>query len=130
MAAAPSRKQALDLIEERAAMCRALLDGLRRSRPQATLLCERFVESLEKHRAARDAVRQRFGLPSGAPPSGPIADVDPAGLRQALDDLMTAYAEGLPAMADASTVARLARDMVDVSRLRTVIDLWVESEAA
>ena len=51
-------------------------------------------------------------------------------MRQALDDLMTAYAEGLPAMADASTVARLARDMVDVSRLRTVIDLWVESEAA
>ena len=43
---------------------------------------------------------------------------------------MTAYAESLPVFADSNTVSRLAVDMVEVSKLRTVIDLWVTAEEA
>ena len=80
----------------------------------------------------REDVRRRFRLPPGVDPASQVgrADADLAGLRQALDDLMVAYAESLPILGDASVVARLAIDMVDVSRLRTVIDLWVEAEEA
>jgi hypothetical protein len=55
-------------------------------------------------------------------------DADLTALRQSLDDLMIAYAESLPVFGDSNTVSRLAVDMVEVSRLRTVIDLWVTAE--
>ena len=44
--------------------------------------------------------------------------------------LMVAYAESLPVFADSCAVSRLAVDMVEVSKLRTVVDLWVTAETA
>ena len=92
----------------------------------------RFLSALQKHRATREDVRRRFALPAGKDPGSQLGTVDDdlAGLRQSLDDLMVAYAESLPVFADSKVVSRLAVDMVAVSKLRTVIDLWVETEAA
>ncbi|MEO5763381.1 MAG: hypothetical protein ABIR28_13835 [Vicinamibacteria bacterium] len=85
---------------------------------------------MRKQRLVREDVRAHFHLPQGADPATQVGAVDAElpGLRKALDDLMIAYAESLPIFADARVVSRLAVDMVEVSKLRTVIDLWVESE--
>ncbi len=127
-----SRKEALDALDRLAAACDRRLGAVRRSRAGAEVLVTRFLAALSRHRATRDDVRHRFSLPAGAA-SGPEtgeAEADLPGLRQSLDDLMTAYAEGLPVFADSNTVSRLAVDMVEVSKLRTVIDLWAVAEEA
>ncbi len=127
-----TRREALDELDRLASVCGLRLEAVRRSRAGADLLVSRFLTALRKHADTRDDVRRRFGLPKGVEPALPPAaiDADLADLRQSLDDLMIAYAESLPVFGDATVVARLAVDMVEVSKLRTVIDLWVESEAA
>ena len=106
------------------------LGTVRRSRDTAGVLVSRFLAALRRHRATRDDVRRRFGLPKGVDPGSQLGSVDDdlPGLRQSLDDLMIAYAESLPVFGDSTVVSRLAVDMVEVSKLRTVIDLWVEAE--
>lgn len=127
-----SPQEALDEMDRLAGICGMRLGALRRSRASADLLVSRFLRALQKHRDTREATRHKFGLPKGADPASQLGDVDGAlaGLQKALDDLMSAYGESLPVFGDAMTVSRLAVDMVDVSRLRTVIDLWIDSEAA
>jgi hypothetical protein len=125
-----SRREALDELDRLAVVCGMRLGAVRGSRAGAEVLVARFLAALQAHRATREDVRRRFSLPEGADPGSQRGGVDPelAGLRQSLDDLMVAYAESLPVFADASVVSRLAVDMVGVSRLRTVIDLWVTAE--
>lgn len=127
-----SARQALDDLDQLAFACRVRLDGVRQSRAGVDLLAERFEKALSRHRGTRNDVRRRLGLPAGEDSTRPSGsgDADLAGLRQALDDLMIAYAESLPIFADASVVSRLAVDMVEVSKLRTVIDLWLEAETS
>lgn len=127
-----SRREALDHLDRLAAQCGMRLGRLRSERASAGLLTTRFLNDLQRYQANRDDVRRRFGLSAGLDPASQMGEVDAdlTGLRQALDDLMIAYAESLPVFGDARVVSRLAVDMVDVSRLRTVIDLWVEAEAA
>ena len=127
-----SPPEALDALDRLAAACDRRLGAVRRSRAGADLLVTRFLAALSRHRAVREDVRHRFSLPAGAAPGlqAGEADADLPGLRQSLDDLMTAYAESLPVFADSNTVSRLAVDMVEVSKLRTVIDLWVTAEEA
>lgn len=125
-----SRREALDALDRLAAVCGMRLGVVRRSRPGADLLASRFLAVLGRHRATREDARRRFSLPAGADPGSEVGEVDadlPA-LRQSLDDLMTAYAESLPVFGDSRAVSRLAVDMVEVSKLRTVIDLWVTAE--
>jgi hypothetical protein len=127
-----SRREALDDLDRLAALCGMQLGRVRSARASAELLTTRFLADLKRYQSNRDAVRRRFGLPAGLDPASQMAEVEGGlkELRQALDDLMIAYAESLPVFGDAQVVSRLAIDMVDVSRLRTVIDLWVEAEAA
>lgn len=127
-----TRRQALDDLDRLASICGMRLGMVRRERPASMLLVSRFLKALEGHRERREDVRRRFGLPRGLDPASQVGEADPdlSALRQALDDLMVAYAESLPALGDASMVARLATDMVEVARLRTVIDLWVVAEEA
>jgi len=127
-----SRSEALDDLDRLAAICGMRLGTVSRARSNATVLVTRFLAALERHRTVRNDVRRRFGLPPGAEPAAQLGgvDADLSGLRQSLDDLMVAYAESLPVFADSSTVSRLAVDMVEVSRLRTVVDLWVATESA
>jgi hypothetical protein len=127
-----SKREALDELDRLAAVCGMRLGVVRRSRPGADLLAARFLAALGRHRDTREDVRHRFSLPAGAEPGSWLGEVDadlPA-LRQSLDDLMTAYAESLPVFGDSTAVSRLAVDMVEVSKLRTVIDLWVAAEEA
>ena len=127
-----SRLEALDELDRLAAVCGMRLGTVRRSRAGADALVARFLGALQRHRSAREDVRRRFSLPGGKDPASEVGEVeaDLRALRQSLDDLMIAYAESLPVFGDSSVVSRLAADMVEVSKLRTVIDLWVESEAA
>lgn len=127
-----SRREALDDMDRLAAVCGMRLGMIRAARSGSGLLVTRFLDALRAHRATRERLRERFGLAPGKDPGEVMGavDADLAGLRQALDDLMNAYAEGLPVFGNADAVAKLARDMVEVSRLRTVIDLWVVAEAA
>jgi hypothetical protein len=125
-----SRREALDELDRLAAVCGLRLDRIRRSRAGADALVASFLITLERHRATCRDVRRHFSLPAGAEPGPPPGEVDAdlVALRQALDDLMVAYAESLPVFGDAHTVSRLAVDMVEVSKLRTVIDLWVSAD--
>ena len=127
-----SRRQALDEIDRLAAACGMRLGALRGARPGADLLVPRFLKALGRHRATREEVRRSFALPPGVDPASQMgeAEADLPGLRQALDDLMIAYAESLPVYGESKVVSRLAIDMVEVSRLRTVIDLWTVGEGA
>lgn len=127
-----SRHEALDELDRLGAVCGQRLGTVRRSRPKADVLVSRFLAALQRHRTTRDDVRRRFGLPKAVDPGSQLGKVDDdlGGLRQSLDDLMVAHAECLPVFGDSKVVSRLAVDMVEVSRLRTVIDLWAESEAA
>lgn len=80
-------------------------------------------------RAARERLRKRFGLPFASPPRPRVGDpVDLAALRAAQERLVYAHAEGLPALGDRLGVDTMARNMVDLSRQLTVIDLWIEAE--
>lgn len=125
-----SRREALDELDRLAAVCGMRLGMVRRSRPGADVLVSRFLGALGRHRATREDARRRFLLPAGADPGSQVGEVDAAlsPLRQSLDDLMIAYAESLPVYGDSTVVSRLAADMVEVSKLRTVIDLWVTAE--
>ena len=127
-----SRREALDDLDQLAALCGMRLGMVRAARPDSARLVSRFLAALENHRATREDVRRKSGLPRGLEPAEQVGEVDAdlAGLRQALDDLMVAYAESLPVFGDASVVSRMAIDMVDISKRRTVIDLWAEAEAA
>jgi hypothetical protein len=127
-----SRLQALNELDRLAAVCGMRLGALRRSRTSAGPLAARFLAALSRHRATRNEVRLEFALPPGKDPALELGSVDEGlvGLRGSLDELMNAYAESLPAFGNARVVSRLAIDMVEVSKLRTVIDLWVEAEAA
>lgn len=127
-----SRREALDELDSLSAVCRMRLSAVRRSRSGADVLASRFQGALERHRAVRESVRRQFSLPGRAESASAAEPVDGdlGGLRQSLDDLMVAYAESLPIFGDSRVVSRLARDMVEVSTLRTVIDLWIGDEQA
>lgn len=127
-----SKREALDEIDRLSATCGMRLGEVGRSRPGASVLVARFLTALQRHRATREDVRRRFSLPPGVDPGSQVGEVDAelVGLRQALDDLMIAYAESLPAYGDSNVVSRLAIDMVEVSKLRTVVDLWATAEVA
>jgi hypothetical protein len=94
-----------------------------------------FVSSLladhERHRAVRARLRRRFRLPASAAvgeASGPDASLD--ALRASQEALVYAHAEGLPALGDTAAVGAMGRNMIDLSRHLTVIDLWIEGEAS
>lgn len=127
-----SKREALDAIDALSAVCGMRLGMVRRARAGADVLAARFLGALQKHRATREEVRRQFSLPPGVDPGSQVGEVDAdlEGLRQSLDNLMIAYAESLPVYGDSSVVSRLAVDMVEVSKLRTVIDLWVRAEEA
>ena len=87
----------------------------------------------ERHRAARTVVRQRLrlaaaSLPSSAKPAR--ASLTLAQVQAVAQDLVHAYAEGLPAIGDARAVDALARDMVDDARHLAVLQMWSETEEA
>ena len=112
------------------------VEGRLRSLAAALPAAQTFVQSLladySRHRSRRARLRRRLGLPPAARPSTDpgTEDVSLDGLHTALEALVYAHAEGMPAQGDPQAVEGLARDMVDLSRHLTVVDLWIEEEAA
>jgi hypothetical protein len=58
----------------------------------------------------------------------PGASTSVDALRALAQDLVHAYAEGLPALRDAQAVDALARAMVDDARHLAVLQMWTETE--
>jgi hypothetical protein len=105
-----------------------------RALPAALASAGPFADSVladhARHRAARERLRVRLGLPPAAPATAePAAAADLEGLRVAQEALVYAHAEGLPAVADPFVVDALARHMVDLSRHLAVTQLWIEAES-
>jgi len=85
---------------------------------------------LARHRRERVTLAAARRWPPTRPPDAAAAG-DPrslARLREALNELMLAHAEGLPALGDSDLVQHLAEHMVDLSRHLTIVDLWIEAE--
>ena len=96
--------------------------------PTAAALARSVRADHERHGATRAALRRRLGL--GAPASAAVAagPVTLAALATLAQDLVHAYAEGLPAIGEDAAVDVLARDMVDDARHLAVLQMWAEAE--
>jgi hypothetical protein len=116
-----SEAEVLDAIDVLSAEVAARLDAIARKVPRASAFAASARADLVRHRAERGAPGDRKAPKLDEPASLPR-------LRTALQELVHAHAEGLPALARGATVQRLAEHMVDLSRLLTVVDLWLEAE--
>ncbi len=104
---------------------RALSEALASARPFVTSL----LRDQERHRETRARLRRRLGIAATRSPRADARDLlSLADLRTAQEALVHAHAEGLAALGDEIAVDTLARNMVDLSRHLTVIDLWIEAE--
>jgi hypothetical protein len=123
-----SAAEALDAADRLEADVAARLRVLSRGEPGAVPFAESVLADHARHRARRSWVRRRLKLPPAAPSVeilSPDAGLD--ALRTAQQELVYAHAEGLPTLNDAQSVDVMARNMVDLSRHLTVIDLWMEA---
>ena len=124
-----SPAEVFDEIDRREAEVMARLSAISGSVPASTSFA-RAVEAVHaRHRHERSELRKRLRL-SPAQGSRPDADKDLKALRDAQQELVHAHAEGLPALGDAKAVEVLAGHLVTLASQLTVIDLWIEAEAA
>lgn len=123
--------EALSAIDRIEAEVATRLRAIAEARPSARALVESCLSDHDRHRRGREMLRVRLRVaplaPGGREVASPLA-LD--ALRKAQEALVYAHAEGLPVLGDAVAVNALARDMVDLARQLTVIDLWIEGEAA
>jgi hypothetical protein len=106
----------------------ARLAGLAAAFPAADSFAASVRADHEKHRRTRAALRRRLRLTEASPVSGPAGHASVDALRALAQDLVHAYAEGLPAIKDAPAVDTLARHMVDDARHLAVLQMWMETE--
>ena len=108
------------------------LDGrmaaLSAAAPAAAALGRSVRADHERHRATRAALRRRLRLGASAAAGPTVGPITLAALTALAQDLVHAYAEGLPAIGDAPAVGVLALDMVDDARHLAVLQMWVEAE--
>jgi hypothetical protein len=131
LAAESAAQPVFDAVDELEAEVLARLRAVVLAVPACSSFAASLARDYERHRRERDALRRRLRLPAAAAPkpaTGPEASL--AGLREALQGLVAAHAEGLPALRDARSVDVMARHMVDLSRHLTVVELWIELEDA
>jgi hypothetical protein len=116
-----SEAEVLDAIDVLSAEVSARFDAIARRVPRASVFAASAGLDLARHRTERGAAGEGPAPKLAEPHSLPR-------LRSALQDLVHAHAEGLPALTRGATVQRLAEHMVDLARLLTVVDLWLEAE--
>jgi hypothetical protein len=116
-----SQAEVLDAIDGLSAEVAARVDAIARKAPRASAFAASARADLARHRAERGETRDGKAPRLDEPASLPR-------LRSALQELVHVHAEGLPALTRGATVQRLAAHMVDLSRLLTVVDLWLEAE--
>ena len=123
-----SAADALDAADRLEGDVAARLRGISQAVPGALRFARSVLADHERHRARRAWVRRRLKLALSAPAADTVSqEVGLDGLRSAQQDLVYAYAEGLPALQDALAVDAMARNLVDLSRHLAVIDLWISS---
>jgi hypothetical protein len=126
-----SADEALAAIEGLEADVERFFLRLQRTLPRARAMIASFGRDRERHRRDRARVRRRLGLPwSETAAASEAAEASLQALRDAQSALVYAHAEALPAIGDAVGVGLLLGDLVDLARHLTVIDLWIETEAA
>lgn len=125
-----SASEAMDAIDALENEVGARFSGIAAALPSVRPLAQSVLAAHARHREARAVVRGRLRLPAAAAPSGGKPDGSLDGLRTAQEALVYAHAEGLPALGDAASVAALATNMRDLACHLTIIDLWIEAEAA
>jgi hypothetical protein len=98
--------------------------------PAAAELARSVAADHARHRAARARLRVRLRAAEAAPavpaPARTAGSVDDA--RAVAQELVHAYAEGLPALGDATAVDVLAHHMVDDARHLAVLQMWTEAD--
>ena len=104
------------------------LAGLAATFPAAASFAASVRADHERHRRTRAALRRRLRLTEASPAAAPAGGASVDGLRALAQDLVHAYAEGLPAIKDAQAVDTLARHMVDDARHLAVLQMWMETE--
>jgi hypothetical protein len=126
-----SAAAALSAMERLASEVRERLGRLASSSPRARSLVSSFVADHEGHVLHRALARRRLRLaPASVPSRTAPADASLDALRTAQQQLVFAYAEGLPALGDPGCVEILGGDLVDLSRHLAVLDLWIELEGS
>jgi hypothetical protein len=116
-----SEAEVLNAIDVLSAEVAARLGEIARKVPRASTFATSARADLARHRVERGAADEGRAPKLDEPSSLPR-------LRAVLQELVHAHAEGLPALARGATVQRLAEHMVDLSRLLTVVDLWLDAE--
>lgn len=101
------------------------LAALSQALPSSAAFARSARADLARHR------RERGSRARGEVASGAVEEPRSlARLKSAFEELTRAHANGLPAVrGDHGLVQRLAEHMVDLSRLTTVVDLWIEQES-
>lgn len=126
-----SAAEVFDAVDTLEADVEARLRALLAALPAAGRFAGSLLKDYARHRQGRTALRRRLKLPAAA--SAPAARSDDpslAGLHTAVEALVYAHAEGMPALFDSRAVDVMAHHMVDLSRQLTVVFLWIEQEQA
>lgn len=118
-------------IDRHQAEVEARLHAIVAAQPAAQAFAASLGRDYARHRARRAALRRRLNIPAAAAaPAAEGAEASLQGLREALQALVYAHAEGLPALDDPRAVDVLAHDMVDLARQLAVLGLWIDQEQA
>jgi hypothetical protein len=126
-----SAADVLSEVERLATDVKGRLQAIAKRLPSAGAFVSSAWADHARHREDRDRLRRRLGLPPAEPALVPeSADRSLEGLRSAQQALVFAHAEGLPALRESAAVATMARNMVDLARHLTIIDLWIELESS
>ena len=122
-------EQVFEAIDRLEADVAARLDAIARALPSAQAFAGSVQVEQRRQRAERGNLRRRLGLSEvQRRDAAPSTDTSLEGLRAGQEALVYAHAEGLPALGDPFCVDVLAHQMVQNSRILTVIQLWIESE--
>ncbi|MGE0455855.1 MAG: hypothetical protein AB7O37_19235 [Vicinamibacteria bacterium] len=125
-----SAGEVFEAIDAREAEVDARLAALAAALPAARAFAEAVARDHARHRQQRARWRSKLGLPAATPAAPSAVDRDLAALRAAMQELVHAHAEGLPALGSERAVDALARQMVTLARHLAVVDLWLEAEQA
>lgn len=104
---------------------------LHRTVPTARRMIDSFRRDRARHQADRARVARRLGLAHAASVAASEAATAPLdAVREAQAALVYAHAEALPTLGGAPAVGILMGNMIDLARHLTLLDLWIEAEAA
>lgn len=120
---------ALDAIEGRSESVEAVLRALRGESEPLRKGFSSFLEDYRRHRQDRAALRRTFGIPPAREARPEPKAVTLRDLRAAVQELVFAHAEGIPALGSGRAVTVIGGHLLDVARHLAIVDLWLEPEA-